>query len=362
MIEYPLENAEPFEINNGVEFIPERVGTYAISMDSNYIDHPLAPVLVHQFPTLLNWSDENTPNPLGIHYPNHRNISEPLLRSAINGRIIEMPTVDLAISRNALRKLFSCFMPYDNRRNGNFVLTVEQVSETLTVIRECIDDDNNRPNRAGFALDFEEQMTIPETHSFPFSLYYEAMSYNIGNYKVLVGCEIDAVNDEGRSVELKTSRIRDYDHDWNENDQRNFYRHAWLQMKLSGTDTFCLGNVRYPRKLFHGAEASVNVNHDSIMEVRRLGNLTDYDETLLFARVAKLLGWIKENLPFNLERRIATLRYTARENIANWRVGRGDRHRRASLTLTVQPFHQDQSTISEDFFNNTLLPSLRNQL
>lgn len=350
--------------------MPEIVGTYAISKNDKFIPQPLPPAVDPTKTALkLTWSIKVWDSPQDTHYPRYK--SEPLLKSVIDGGKINMSSVHLVISRNALRKLFSCFMPFSWKYTKDFNLTVEQVSDTLSVIRECNNNDDNAGGPVGFALDFEEQMTNTDPNS-EFSLYYEAVSYNIGQYKVVVGCEVDALTDEGKSVELKTSR--------NNNINQDFFQNAWLQMKLAGTNTLYLGKIACPNgDMSDGDKADVTVECINVNEVRNRGNLIDADEKLLFANVANLLCWIKEKLPFNSKRRIATLSYTKK---VDFRPAKPEKQacpalpafgkyparpalpsrpaqdaipaKNAKLIMTVEEFSEDQSTISDDFFKNFL--------
>lgn len=377
---YPYLNTEPAGIN-GVVTEPENVGAYEVSMTSEWVNPPRAPVLdLSRGNTfLLNWSTDALPNPQGVHYPRYG--SDPLLRAAINGGNLELSSVDVAISRNALRKLSTCFMPRSNKFTHDFSLTVEQISEKLTVIRKC-PGEHEEFGSAGFALDFEHKLTLPDPDNGPFSAYYEAMSYNIGDYRVLVGCEVDAVDDTNHSVELKTSKVQDLNQEFFLNQDRAHKRDVWMQMKLSGTNTLYLGKVTFPDgELANGDEGSVTVQRLEVNAVRDLGQFNAEDERRVFAKVAELLRWIKESLPFTGARRVAILnfikevdyqaakperlarpalpanrQFPARPAIPYRAAQDAIQHVEASLTLTVQEFSQDKSTISEDFYSNILLP------
>lgn len=378
---FPYLKTEPAGINGEVTE-PEKVGAYEFSVTSEWVDPPRAPILdLSRGNTFsLNWSTDALPNPQGVHYS--RYASDPLFRAAINGGNIDLPSVDVAISRNALRKLSTCFMPRSNKFTHDFSLTVEQISDNLTVIRKSPVDNEEGFAKAGFALDFERKMTLPDPDDRPFSSYYEAMSYHIGDYRVLVGCEVDAVDDKGHSVELKTSKVQTLSEAYFLEQDRAHKRDVWMQMKLSGTNTLYLGKVTYPDgELANGEKADVKVHRLDVNAVRDMGHFGAEDERRIFAKVAELLKWIKESLPFNGARRVAILnyikevdyqaakperlakpalpakgRYLARPAIRYRAAQDAIQHVEASLTLTEQEFSQDKSTISEDFYTNILVP------
>eukprot|EP01039_Chlorochromonas_danica_P009915 gene9915-10966_t len=376
--QYPFLNGEAIQVS-GLMTEPTVVGSYEISVDSPWIEAPQPSVLDlsrgKAFP--LEWSTQEIPDPQGIHYPRYG--SDPLLKATVNRGSLKLSAVDLAISRNALRKLFYCFMPRSNKFTHNFSLTVEQVSEKLTVIRKSpVEAEEGYGTPAGFGMDFENKMTVPVEG--PFSSYYEAVSYKIGTYKVLVGCEVDAVDSDGHSVELKTSKIQDLSQQYFLDQDRAHKRDIWLQMKLSGTKNMYLGKIAFPEgQLTQGQSAPVTVEHLGVNEVRTLGQFNDVDEHHVFAKVEELLKWIKEQLPFAGGRKVAILKYTKE---VDYQAAKPERpakparpatgrypaqpavpyraaqpeipHVDASLTLTIEDFSQDKSTISEPFFNANL--------
>lgn len=383
--QYPFLNGEAIEVS-GLMTQPAVVGSYEISVISSWIEPPQPAVLDLSRGTTfdLEYSTEDIFDPQGIHYPRYG--SDPLLKATVNCGKLELSSVDLAISRNALRKLFSCFMPRSNKFTQNFSLTVEQVSERFTVIRKSpVEAEGGPGTPARFALDFENKMTVAnESVDGSFSSYYEAVSYKIGAYKVLVGCEVDAVDAAGHSVELKTSKIQDLSQQYFVDQDRAHKRDIWLQMKLSGTKNMYLGKIAFPEgQPTQGQTAPVTVEHLDVDQVRTQGQFNDIDEHRVFAKVEELLKWIKEQLPFQGRRKVAILKYIKEVDFQAAKSERPARparpatgrhgaqpaipyrpaqpeipHVDASLTLTIENFSQDKSTISEAFFNTTLIPLL----
>ena len=182
----------------------------------------------------------------------------------------DFAAVDIVTDRNNLRKLLD--FATDDPERGDFTIRVDRVGNSILFTR--VEPKNkDYPKYPGFGHSFEDKYTkstLPDT-----ICHHRVVTYTFGRMRLLVRCEVDAVQQGGGEVsgtklvnfkdatlkveragtfcatapmmELKTKSAR-YAHEFN-------FPSAFGQMALSGTNLLALGlhergNVREAPTLF----------------------------------------------------------------------------------------------------------------
>lgn len=363
----------------------QNIAAYGVTMDDEFVQPvSFASYARREVPFNVKWSNDHIPNPHHQHYPN--NATDPMLRASTGA--VDFQTIDLVISRNSMRKLFSCFQPFSHKFTKSFSICVELVKNRLLVIRsrnpspvpagEVAQGGDNDWGPGMFGMSFEEMLTASVDNFDGFG--YNILSFSLGSLKVLSSNEIDCVEDDSfielKSVKQQVSFKDEYHLDMARNNRREMMRNTYTQMMLSNTHILAMGEIEYPESLENGATGVVRtlsrINVGETLEASRIvGNGIRAEPRFWRYKVECLLLWIRKQMADSAisvnGRKIVHLNYTCmvpakpavKFRAANrYKVGQPERQAApavaevsASLELRIIPWQQQESTISADVYD-----------